>query len=60
MVAVPPEIPVTTPELSTVATDGSNDVQGVVGCGNNEPERVKVPPTHVLFVVAVMVGKLLT
>jgi hypothetical protein len=53
---VPPETPVTTPELFTVATLGVADTQGLVTFGVAEPVNVLEKPTQT-FGVPVIVGK---
>jgi hypothetical protein len=50
MVVVPPETPVTTPVLDTVAIAVDEEVQGVVGCAVPEPVRVDVELIVVLKV----------
>ena len=43
---VPPEIPVTTPELFTVATLGVAETHGFVALGVAEPVNVVAKPTQ--------------
>lgn len=46
MVVAPPEIPVTKPVELIVATDGLEDVQGLVVAAVVEPVNCEVNPTH--------------
>lgn len=46
MVVVPAEIPVTTPELLTVATDVLEDIHGLEPAAVPEPVNVVVEPAH--------------
>ena len=56
MVVVPPETPVTNPVELTVATDGFEDVQGLVIAAVAEPINCDVNPAHENK-VPVMVGE---
>ena len=47
---MPPETPLTTPVLETVATAVFEEVQGVVACAVPEPVNVDVAPTQALKV----------
>jgi hypothetical protein len=46
MVVVPATLPVTTPELLTVATVVFEETQGLDAAAVPEPVRLIVPPTH--------------
>ena len=46
MVAIPADIPVTTPRLETVATDGAEEIQALEAAAVPLPVRVSVLPTQ--------------
>jgi len=56
---VPADTPVTTPALSTVATPGVADTQGLTAAGMPEPLNAEVLPIHA-FKVPVMAGRAFT
>ena len=55
MVVIPADIPVTTPRLETVATDGAEEIQALDAAAVPFPVRVSVLATH-REVFPVMVG----
>ena len=59
MVVIPADIPVTTPRLETVATDGTEEIQALDAAAVPFPVRVSVLPTQ-REVFPVMVGFALT
>jgi len=56
---VPADTPVTNPALSTVATPGVPDTQGLTAAGVPEPLNGVVLPTHT-FNVPLIVGNVFT